>query len=137
MPCPWDWPTWDKVQTVVTRHFDELPDFQRGNLISRSQVGKAFEKSAPCSEVVPAAEIGHPSAGAIWLKVNGEMRQSGDLNQLIWSVSESIAYLSGLFTLDPGDLLFTGTPAGVGAVQRGDVITGGVEGIGDIEVRVS
>ncbi len=101
------------------------------------EVGKAFEKSAPCSEVVPAAEIGHPAAGAIWLKVNGEMRQSGDLNQLIWSVSESIAYLSGLFTLAPGDLLFTGTPAGVGAVQRGDVITGGVEGIGDIEVRVS
>ncbi len=101
------------------------------------EVGKAFENSAPCSEVVPAAEIGHPAAGAIWLKVNGEMRQSGDLNQLIWSVSESIAYLSGLFTLAPGDLLFTGTPAGVGAVQRGDVITGGVEGIGDIEVRVS
>lgn len=101
------------------------------------EVGKAFEKSAPCSAVVPAAEIGHPSSGAIWLKVNGEMRQSGDLNQLIWSVSESIAYLSGLFTLAPGDLLFTGTPAGVGAVQRGDVITGGVEGIGEIEVRVT
>ncbi len=101
------------------------------------EVGKAFEKSAPCSAVVPAAEIGHPSSGAIWLKVNGEMRQSGDLNQLVWSVSEAIAYLSGLFTLAPGDLLFTGTPAGVGAVQRGDVITGGVEGIGEIEVRVT
>ena len=101
------------------------------------EVGKAFEKSAPCSAVVPAAEIGHPSSGAIWLKVNGEMRQSGDLNQLVWSVSEAIAYLSGLFTLAPGDLLFTGTPAGVGAVQRGDVITGGVEGVGEIEVRVS
>ncbi len=101
------------------------------------EVGKAFEKSAPCSAVVPAAEIGHPSSGAIWLSVNGEMRQSGDLDQLIWSVPESIAYLSGLFTLAPGDLLFTGTPAGVGAVQRGDVITGGVEGIGEIEVRVT
>ncbi len=101
------------------------------------EVGKAFEKSAPCSAVVPAAEIGHPSSGAIWLSVNGEMRQSGDLDQLIWSVPESIAYLSGLFTLAPGDLLFTGTPAGVGAVQRGDVITGGVEGVGEIEVRVS
>lgn len=100
------------------------------------EVGKGFEFSAPCSAVVPAAKIGHPSKGAIWLTVNGETRQRGDLSQLIWSVPESIAYLSGFFTLAPGDLLFTGTPAGVGAVKRGDVLKGGVDGVGEIEIRV-
>ena len=69
---------------------------------------------------MPAATIGHPSAGAIWLKVNGETRQQGDLNQMIWKVPEAISYLSGLFRLAPGDLIMTGTPAGVGAVKRGD-----------------
>jgi fumarylpyruvate hydrolase len=100
------------------------------------EVGKAFEMSAPCSPIVPAAKIGHPSKGAIWLTVNGEKRQQGDLSQLIWSVPESIAYLSTFFTLAPGDLLYTGTPAGVGAVKRGDVLKGGVDGVGEIEVRV-
>ncbi len=100
------------------------------------EVGKAFESSAPCTAVVPAADIGHPTSGAIWLKVNDETRQQGDLAQLIWSVAESISYLSGLFTLAPGDLLFTGTPAGVGAIGRGDVITGGVEGVAEIALRV-
>jgi fumarylpyruvate hydrolase len=100
------------------------------------EVGKAFESSAPCGEIVPAAEIGHPASGAIWLKVNGETRQSGDLNQLIWKVPEMIAYLSGLFTLAPGDLIFSGTPAGVGAVQRGDELHAHVDGVGDLRVRV-
>jgi fumarylpyruvate hydrolase len=72
----------------------------------------------------------------VWLDVNGQRRQTGDLSQLIWKIPETIAYLSGLFTLAPGDLIMTGTPAGVGAVQRGDVMKGGVEGVGEIEVRV-
>jgi len=100
------------------------------------EVGKAFEASAPCGPLVPASEIGHPNAGAVTLKVNGELRQQGDLNQLIWKVPEMISYLSGLFTLQPGDIIMTGTPAGVGAVKRGDVLEGFVEGIGRIEVVV-
>ncbi|MEC5290914.1 fumarylacetoacetate hydrolase family protein [Aurantimonas sp. C2-6-R+9] len=100
------------------------------------EVGKAFEDSAPVSPVAPASEIGHPDAGAIWLKVNGETRQSGDLNQMIWKVAESISYLSGLFRLAPGDVIMTGTPAGVGAVSRGDVLKGHIDGIGDLKVTV-
>ncbi|MEC5323944.1 fumarylacetoacetate hydrolase family protein [Aurantimonas sp. A3-2-R12] len=100
------------------------------------EVGKAFEDSAPVSPVAPASEIGHPDAGAIWLKVNGETRQSGDLNQMIWKVAESISYLSGLFRLAPGDVIMTGTPAGVGAVSRGDVLEGHIDGIGDLKVTV-
>src|SRR5690606_17481972 len=72
--------------------------------------GKAFDHSAPCSAIVPAAKIGHPGKGAVELKVNGEMRQKGDLADLIWNVPEMFAYLSTLFALAPGDLIFTGTP---------------------------
>ncbi|HMF69021.1 MAG TPA: fumarylacetoacetate hydrolase family protein [Phyllobacterium sp.] len=100
------------------------------------EVGKAFEASAPCSAIVPATSIGHPAKGAVWLKVNGDERQRGDLDQLIWKVSETIAYLSTLFTLQAGDLIYTGTPAGVGAVVPGDEMIGGVDGIGEIRVRV-
>ena len=99
-------------------------------------VGKAFDGSAPCTAIRPAAEIGHPARGAVWLEVNGEPRQRGDLAQLIWKVPEMIAYLSTLFTLAPGDLIFTGTPAGVGPVERGDLLRGGVEGVGTLMVRV-
>ncbi len=100
------------------------------------EVGKAFEASAPCSPLVPASAIGHPSAGAIWLDVNGERRQTGDLNQMIWKVPEMISYLSGLFTLAPGDLIFSGTPSGVAAVRRGDRLAGHVDGVGDLNVVV-
>lgn len=100
------------------------------------EVGKAFEKSAPCSRIVPASDSGHPSKGRIWLKVNGEVRQNGDLGQQIWSVPESISYLSGLFTLAAGDLIFTGTPAGVGPIQRGDLLNAGIDGVGEIEIKV-
>ena len=100
------------------------------------EVGKAFEHSAPCGELVLSRDIGHPDRGAIWLDVNGKRRQEGDLDQLIWKVPEMVSYLSGLFTLAPGDLIFSGTPAGVGPVARGDTLSGGVEGIGKIETRV-
>jgi fumarylpyruvate hydrolase len=100
------------------------------------EVGKAFEHCGPCGEIVRASEIGHPKEGAIWLKVNGEMRQQGDLNQLIWSVPESISYLSGLFTLAPGDILMTGTPAGVSSVKPGDVMDSHIDGVGDLTVKV-
>ena len=100
------------------------------------EVGKAFEHSAPCGELVAASDIGHPADGAIWLDVNGERRQTGDLNQLIWKVPEMVSFLSGLFELQPGDLIFSGTPSGVAAVQRGDKLTGHIDGIGDLEVEV-
>jgi fumarylpyruvate hydrolase len=100
------------------------------------EVGKAFEASAPCGALVPAEKIGHPTQGAVWLDVNGARKQTGDLNQMIWKVPEMISYLSGLFTLMPGDVILSGTPSGVGAVNRGDVLRGHVEGIGEIEVRV-
>jgi len=99
-------------------------------------VGKAFDHSAPCSEIATAEAIGHPDAGAVWLRVNGEMRQEGDLNQMIWKVPEIIAYLSGLFTLAPGDLIYSGTPAGVGATVRGDTLHGGVAGVGELTISV-
>jgi fumarylpyruvate hydrolase len=101
------------------------------------EVGKAFESSAPCGEIVPASEIGHPDSGAIWLKVNGKTVQDGDLNQLIWKVPETIAYLSGLFRLAAGDVIMTGTPSGVGPVKRGDELLGHVDGVGDIKVSVT
>jgi len=100
------------------------------------EVGKSFEASAPCSPIMPASQIGHPTTGAVWLDVNGKRRQTGNLSQMIWKIPETISYLSGLFTLAAGDLIMTGTPAGVGAIQRGDVLKGGVEGVGEIEVTV-
>jgi len=100
------------------------------------EIGKAFEQSAPCSDLVPASEIGHPDSGAIWLDVNGQRRQEGDLNQLIWKVPEMISYLSGLFELAPGDVIMSGTPAGVGAINKGDVMHGHVEGVGDVHCKV-
>ena len=83
------------------------------------------------------AAIGHPTEGAVWLQVNGETRQSGDLNQMIWKVPEMISYLSRLFELKAGDLIFAGTPAGVGAVVKGDEMVGHVAGVDDIRFRVA
>lgn len=97
--------------------------------------GKGFDNSAPITALRPASEIGHPAQGRIWLKVNDAMRQESDLTHLIWSVPETISYLSGLFTLQPGDLIFTGTPEGVAAVGPGDMLEGGVEGVGELAVR--
>jgi fumarylpyruvate hydrolase len=97
---------------------------------------KSFDAAAPCSALVPAAQIGHPGHGAIWLKINGETRQEGDLDQLIWKIPEVIATLSSLFELRAGDVIMTGTPAGVGSVVRGDVLHGHVEGVGDLHCTV-
>jgi fumarylpyruvate hydrolase len=98
------------------------------------EMGKAFDSSAPCTALKPVSMVGHPSKGAIWLKVNGEIRQKGDLSELIWSVPETIAYLSKLITLRPGDLIMSGTPAGVGPVNRGDKLEGHVDGVGELTV---
>ncbi len=98
--------------------------------------GKSFESAAPITAIYEAARIGHPSAGRIWLAVNGDVQQEGDIKDMIWSVPETIAELSTLFTLAPGDLIFTGTPAGVGAVAKGDHITGGVQDVGEISVNL-
>jgi len=100
------------------------------------ETAKAFENSGPCSALVPAATIGHPAEGRIWLNINGTPRQDGDLDQLIWTVPEVIASLSTLFRLAPGDVIFTGTPAGVGPVAKGDVLEGGVAGVGEIRITV-
>ena len=101
------------------------------------EVGKAFDHAAPCTRVHPASVVGHPAKGRIWLDVNGETRQNGNIDELIWTVPEVVEQLSALFTLAPGDLIFTGTPAGVGAIERGDVMTGGVEGVDTIEIEVA
>ncbi len=99
-------------------------------------MGKGFDHSAPCSALVPAATIGHPTKAAIWLKVNGQVRQSADVADLIWNIPDTIAYLSGLVELFPGDLIFTGTPEGVAACGRGDVLEGHVAGVGDLKVTI-
>lgn len=97
---------------------------------------KSFEQAAPISPLRPAEEIGHPLGGRIWLAHNGNVRQEADLGDMIWSIREAIADLSTLFTLAPGDLLFTGTPAGVGAVAKGDKLSGGVAGVGELEITM-
>ena len=97
---------------------------------------KAFERSAPIGPLVPAADFGDPSRGAISLTVNGEIRQSGDLDQMIWKVPEMIAYLSTWFTLAAGDVILSGTPAGVGPVARGDRLEARIDGLPPLDVRV-
>ena len=99
------------------------------------EMGKSFDESAPVSALRPASKIGHPAKGAIWLKVNGEVKQQGDLAMQIWSVPEQINYLSNLITLQPGDLIFSGTPAGVGPVKAGDKLEGHVDGVGELIVN--
>ena len=100
------------------------------------EAGKSFDRSAPISEIVPVTLCGNPQSGRIWLTVNGEVRQDGDLSQLIWSVPEIIATLSASFELAGGDLIFTGTPAGVGPIEPGDRLSGGVQSVGEIKINV-
>jgi len=97
---------------------------------------KGFDRSAPISAIHPVSDVGHPRRGAIWLKVNGESRQQADLAEMIWDVPEIIAELSTYYTLVPGDLVFTGTPAGVGALRPGDEIEGGIDGLGSLRTRI-
>lgn len=101
------------------------------------EIGKAFEKSAPCGPVHPVSEVGHPDQGHLELKVNGEVRQEGDLNQMIWKVPEMISYLSEYFELAPGDVILSGTPSGVGPVSVGDTMELSIAGLGTLTVSVA
>jgi fumarylpyruvate hydrolase len=100
------------------------------------EIGKAFEHSAPCGPILPAEKVGQLTKGSVTLEVNGQLKQKGDLNQMIWKIPEMISYLSEYFKLAPGDLIMSGTPAGVGAVKRGDTLLGKVEGVGELKVKV-
>ena len=100
------------------------------------EIGKAFERSAPMSALVPASKTGHLDAGRISLSINGEIRQDGDLNQMIWKVPEMISYLSRFYDIAAGDLIMSGTPAGVGPVAKGDVLTGDIEGLGRLVTQI-
>jgi len=99
-------------------------------------VSKGFDRSAPVTAIRRAAEVGHLERGRIWIEVNGERRQQADLSEMIWSVPEIVAELSTLFDLAPGDLIFTGTPAGVGPVQRGDSLVGGIDGLETLRTTI-
>ncbi len=100
------------------------------------EIGKAFDESAPIAPLYPVAVFGHPSKQAIWVQVDGADRQRSDVSQLIWSVPEVVANLSTYFTLKPGDLIYTGTPEGVGKVERGQTMRGGIDGLGELSVRL-
>ena len=100
------------------------------------EIGKAFERSAPCGPIHPVTSVGHLPEGNLTLTVNGETRQEGDLNQMIWKVAEMISYLSEYFELAPGDIIQSGTPSGVGPVERGDVMVMTVDGLGSLTVNV-
>jgi len=100
------------------------------------EIGKAFERSAPCGPLVRAAEIGHPDRGPVELKVNGALRQTGDLGQMIWKVPEMIAYLSNYLELAGGDVIMSGTPSGVRPVVRGDVMEAEIAGVGSLRMTV-
>jgi fumarylpyruvate hydrolase len=101
------------------------------------EMAKGFDQSAPIGAIHPVAAVGHPTKGAIWLMVNDQLRQNGDLEQMSWKVAEVIANLSTYVALAPGDLIFTGTPAGVSTVVRGDVLKAGVAGVGELTVRLT
>ena len=97
-------------------------------------MAKGFDQSAPTGSIRPVEDIGHPTRGAVWLRINGQPRQEGDLDQQIWKVPETISYLSTLVALRPGDLIMTGTPKGVGRVEPGDRLEGHIDGVGDLTV---
>lgn len=99
-------------------------------------LAKGFDASAPISQINPVSATGHPHNGRVWLAVNKDVRQDGDLDQMIWSPPHIISLLSQSIALCPGDLIFTGTPAGVGALERNDRITGGIDGVGELSVRI-
>ena len=100
------------------------------------EIGKSFDHSAPLGPLQRVASVGHFTKGAIWLKVNGEIKQNADLSQMIWSVAEQISKLSEAFELAPGDIIYSGTPENVGPVVKGDVMQGHIDGLPDIRVKV-
>lgn len=100
------------------------------------EIGKSFDQSAPCGALRPASEIGHPAKARIWLKVNGETRQDGDIEQMIWNTAGIISKLSQQVSLGAGDVIMTGTPAGVAALAAGDRIECGIDGIGTMNCRI-
>jgi len=97
---------------------------------------KGFDRSAPCAPLVPVTRSGHPATGRIWLEVNGKTRQDADLAELIWPVADVIAICSQAVALHPGDLIFTGTPAGVGPLVEGDRVRGGIDGLPNIDITI-
>ena len=100
------------------------------------EIGKSFDRSAPLGPLQPVAKVGHFKDGAIWLKVNGQVKQSANLNQMIWSVAEQVSKLSEAFELAPGDIIYSGTPENVGPVVRGDIMDAHIDGLPDIRVKV-
>ena len=100
-------------------------------------MGKGFDHSAPIGEIAPVTAIGHPDRAWIEVRVNGDTRQAADIADMTWSVPEIVAELSRFVTLAPGDLIFTGTPAGVSALNRGDRLEGSVAGVGSVAVRIA
>lgn len=99
-------------------------------------MAKGFDASAPCSPLLPVSAVGHPDDAAIWLEVNGQRKQEGNLNEMIWPVADVIAYLSRFVALAPGDLIYTGTPSGVDALNPGDRVRGGVDGVATFELEI-
>jgi fumarylpyruvate hydrolase len=99
-------------------------------------IGKSFSQAAPIGVLHPVSAVGHPSRGTIWLDVNGQRRQQGDLADMIWDVAHTIHFLSQYYELLPGDLVFTGTPAGVGPVKPGDRLDGGIDGLGTLSISI-
>ena len=99
-------------------------------------MGKGLDQGGPISVILPVSPGRHPEKGAIWLKVNGALKQNGDLSQMTWKVAEVIANLSCYICLAPGDLIFTGTPAGVSTIVRGDVLEGAIEGVGKLRISL-
>jgi fumarylpyruvate hydrolase len=100
-------------------------------------MAKGFDASAPCSPLIPAATLGHPQDARIWLEVNGALRQEGKLDEMIWPIADVISHLSRLVALAPGDLIYTGTPAGVAALKPGDQVRGGVDGVTEFALSIA
>src|SRR5690242_8092154 len=113
-------------------------DLQNGMAAEKKpwEVGKSFDHAAVISHIHPADRLGHPQKGAIWLKVNGQVKQSSDLSKMIWNVAEQVSHLSKYFEMMPGDIIYCGTPENVGPVVPGDVMTGHIDGVYDINVKV-
>jgi fumarylpyruvate hydrolase len=135
---------------VALRSAREIFGYAVGNDLTRRDVqarmkkegkpwdtAKGFDHSAPVSAIARAADVGHPARGRIWLEVNGALRQEGDIADMIWSVPEILAELATWFELQAGDLVFTGTPAGVGPLVPGDRVRGGVDGVGVLEHTIA